>query len=401
MKLSISFQSESLDSQRRIMKNFFKIIALFASLIFGIIACDNTPKTTSLSTILSTLTATIDMVGLTDKASNVATAPNSNFVAPGWNLLGEILDINPTEFASHSFIAIDLKGNPIVAWNESNGTSFNLYVKKLVGNTWTLVGKTVLNVNTDEDSLFIPSIAIDSSGNPIVAWSEYDDISSNIHVKKLVSNTWTLVGKTVLDAKTNHGAYRPSIAIDSSGNPIVAWYESDGTSHNIYVKKLVGNTWTLVGKTFLDAKTNRDAFSPSIAIDSKGNPIVAWHETDGTSSNIYVKKLVGNTWTLVGTTFLDAKTDYMAFSPSIAIDSKGNPIVAWYEFDGSSNNIYVKKLVDNTWTLVGTTFLDAKTNQGAFSPSIAIDSRGNPIVAWDETDDNSSNIYVKKFNRIP
>ncbi len=306
-------------------------------------------KITIVPTILPTLTATIDMVftGLTDRAGNVAVIPNSNFVAPDWNLLDGILDIAANQSAVR------------------------------------------------------PSIAIDSSGNPIVAWDEFDGTSHNIYVKKLVGNTWTQLGTTFLDANTNRNAYSPSIAIDSSGNPIVAWHEFDGTSSNIYVKKLVGNTWTLVGTTFLDANTNQDASNPSIAIDSSGNPIVAWKESDGTSSNIYVKKLVGNTWTLVGTTFLDANTNRDAYSPSIAIDSNGNPIVVWSESDGTSNNIYVKKLVGNTWTLVGTTFLDVNTNQGAFSPSIAIDSSGNPIVAWHESDGTSDNVYVKKANRIP
>ena len=68
-----------------------------------------------------------------------------------------------------------------------------------------------------------------------------------------------------------------SLALDNSGNPVVSWHEYDGTSFNIYVKRWNGSSWVKLG-TFLDANTNQNALEPSLALDSSGNPVVSWFE---------------------------------------------------------------------------------------------------------------------------
>ena len=94
-------------------------------------------------------------------------------------------------------------------------------------------------------------------------------------------------------SNTNQGAYNPSLALDSSGNPVVSWYESDGTSTTSMSNAgmvVVGCNWV----HFLDVNTNQNAYNPSLALDSSGNPVVSWEEYDGTSYNIYVKRWNGS-----------------------------------------------------------------------------------------------------------
>jgi hypothetical protein len=62
------------------------------------------------------------------------------------------------------------------------------------------------------------------------------------------------------------------------------------TSSNVYVKRWDGSAWASFGDGFLDANTNQNAFAPSMRLDSSGSPVVAWRESDGISFNIYVKR---------------------------------------------------------------------------------------------------------------
>jgi hypothetical protein len=87
------------------------------------------------------------------------------------------------------------------------------------------------------------------------------------------ANYWQSLG-TVLDVNLIQYAYLPSLALDSSGNPVVSWHEDDGTSSNIYVKRWTGSSWQPLG-SFLDVNTNLNAFNPSLALDSSGNPVVS------------------------------------------------------------------------------------------------------------------------------
>lgn len=212
---------------------------------------------------------------------------------------------------------------------------------------------------------------------------------------------WQSLGTQPLDANTNKIASNPSMALDSSGNPVVTWSESDGTSINIYVKRWTGSTWNLVGGSFLDINTSQAAANPSVTLDSSGNPVVTWSESDGASFNIYVKRWSGNAWNLVGSGFLDVNIDKDASKPSLALDKSGNPVVSWSENDANLTNIYVKRWSRSAWDLVGSTFLDVNSNKDASSPALVLDKNGSPTVVWEESDGSSTNIYAKRYNPTP
>ena len=178
----------------------------------------------------------------------------------------------------------------MVAWQEGEPTVKNVYVKRWDGTAWQLAGTGFLNVSAIRDAV-VPSLALDLSGNPVVAWEEYDLVTQNIFVKRLNGTAWQLVGTTSLNVNPSRGVNSPSLKLDSSGKPIVAWNEEDGTSQNIYVKRWDANAWQPMGSGFLDANVNQPAFSPSLALDTtSGNPSVAWFEYDGSSFNVYVSR---------------------------------------------------------------------------------------------------------------
>ncbi|GIW31891.1 MAG: hypothetical protein KatS3mg071_2065 [Meiothermus sp.] len=334
----------------------------------------------------------LSLDGVSDLAGNAISGSSYSFSVPFWHQLGTTLDANTIQDAFSPSLALDATSNPVVAWDEWDGTSYNIYVKRWNGTDWVQLG-SFLDANTNRDA-FSPSLALDATSNPVVAWDEWDGTSYNIYVKRWNGTGWVQLG-SFLDANTNRDAFSPSLALDATSNPVVAWSESDGTSSNIYVKRWNGTDWVQLG-SFLDANTNRDAFSPSLALDATSNPVVAWSESDGTSSNIYVKRWNGTDWVQLGS-FLDANTNRGAFSPSLALDATSNPVVAWSESDGTSSNIYVKRWNGTGWVQLGS-FLDANTNRDAEVPSLALDAMGNPVVTWSENDGTSRNIYIKRWN---
>jgi hypothetical protein len=313
-----------------------------------------------------------------------------------WVRLGGALDFDLVEDARTPSLSLDSSGTPVVSWSEHDGSTFNIYTRRWNGANWVLVG-FILNNSVNVDG-FNPSLALDISGNPVVSWEEYDGstISSKIYVKRFNGLEWVPLGGS-LNAY-NQNAYNPSLALDSLGNPVVAWEEcftASCTDKDIIVKRWNGTNWVQLG-TYLDIVGERTTLNPSLALDSSGNPVVSWGEHDGTSTNIYVKRWNGSNWVQLGTVSLDANANKNAGNSSLALDSSGNPVVSWNEDDGTSTNIYVKRWTGSSWALVGS-FLDVNTNKNALSPSLALDSLGNPVVNWHEHDGSSNNIYVKKY----
>jgi hypothetical protein len=310
-----------------------------------------------------------------------------------WVQLGGILNDRTNLDAQYPSLALDAFGAPVVAWQESDGSSTNIYVKYWDGLTWLEYLPVALDVNVGFNASE-PSLALDSNGNPVVAWyEELGGNSLNIYVKRWNGSNWVQYGAGgPLDITPFNTAYGPSLALDSNDNPAVAWAEFGVSSYDIYVKQWTGSSWVQRG-TALDVTTNQPAISPSLALDSSGNPVVSWQETDGTSSNIYVKQWSGSSWTLAGNNPLDIRLSNQSYTPSLGLVN-GSLAVAWTE----GTRIYVKKYISNAWQDLGGA-LDFNSGQSATNSSIARKNTNIPVVAWDETDSSngSRNVYVKEW----
>jgi hypothetical protein len=310
-----------------------------------------------------------------------------------WTALGAALDRAVARDASYPSLKINSSGNPIVAWRELNAanTVYDILVKRWdsTTSTWSFLG-TTLNVAGSADSSNGPSLGLDSAGIPLVAWGEQD---GNIYVKKWdeATSTWTQLG-TTLDNNVNDYAYNPSLAVDSGGNPVVAWSEFTTSNYNIYVKRWEGTAWVTLGST-LDKLVSNDADNASIALTSTGEPIVAWREYVGSDYNIYVKRWNGTTWLSVGSGPVDKIAIRNADTPSLTLDSLNNPVVAWTEYSGY--NGYVKRWNGSGWLSIGDKF-NRKSGAFALNPSIKVNSSGEFIVAWNDYFSNYD-IQVSKY----
>jgi len=311
-----------------------------------------------------------------------------------WVPLGNELDINPSQNAVKPSLALETSGNPVVAWTEWDGSSNNVYVKRWDGTDWVQLGGA-LDVDPAQEAIS-HSLALDSANHPVVAFFENDGTSFNIYVKRWDGTNWVSLGGA-LDINLSQQAYDPSLALDASGNPVVAWHENTpGQFDNIYVKRWDGANWVLLGGA-LDVNVNDGAALARLVLDTSGNPVVAWTEWNSSSSNVYVKRWDGANWVPLGNE-LDISEPQPAGSPSLALDTSGRPVVAWFENDGTSDNIYVKRWDGTSWLLQGSG-LDTVLSQEAQYPKVAMDSLGYPVVVWEEQVGSVKRIYVKR--RLP
>jgi hypothetical protein len=297
--------------------------------------------------------------------------------------------------------------NPVVAWEEDNGSNRDIYVKRWNGTAWTNYGTGTPLDKSAANSATQPSLVLDSTNRPYVAWTERVGTTNNIYVKRWTGTAWAFVGgSTGLDFSLSNEAIFPSLAIGSDNKPVVAWAEENTTTFNanIYVKRLVGNTWTLVGTTAIDRSLANYATSPSLDLDSSNNPIVTWEEQLASGdSNIYAKRWnsVSGSWVSLGN-ILDKVSSHPTSFPTLAIGTNNNPVVSWTEFDlpgSDSYNVYVKRWTGTAWQSVSTGAVDVNLANNAYSPSMVLNAANNPVVAWQESIGPSelNNIYVKGF----
>ncbi|MEG4944954.1 DUF4347 domain-containing protein, partial [Microcoleus sp. F4-D5] len=223
-------------------------------------------------------------------------------------------------------IVIDSSGNPIVGGDFTNiGGQNRNYIAKL--NPSTGAADTTFNPNAND---WVNAIVIDSSGNPIVGgnFTNIGGQTRNNNIAKL--NPSTGAADTTFNpnnASWPNASWMPyvnAIAIDSSGNLIVSGFSGINTGQTRdYIAKL--NPSTGAADTTFNPLNGYDGFVGSIAIDSSGNPIVGgfFISSIGGQSRDYIAKLNPTTGA-ADTTFNPNANDWVR---AIAIDSSGHLIV--------------------------------------------------------------------------
>jgi hypothetical protein len=193
-------------------------------------------------------------------------------------------------------LAVTSAGEPILAWSRqlfdpNRGTlDFNVFVGPFGGVTWTRAGGSV-NIDVERYA-GSPSLKLDSSDRPVVAFTEAS-AGFDVFVKRWTGSSWARIGDTV-NGRTGL-ANSPRLALDGQGNPTVAWLENQG-SIKVFVKRWDGKAWQALGG-FLNVDPKSYAESSSLALDSSGYPVVAWsEEVSRTQRRVYVKRWNGTAW---------------------------------------------------------------------------------------------------------
>jgi hypothetical protein len=369
---------------------------------------------------------------VTDLAGNPLQKDDWGWSMPDWLRLGDPLHPVPDKDSLNPVIAIDPDGNPVVAF--ASGDEVDVF--RLINGKWQPIGGPLTSRDTAGTVL-----ALDSSGQPFVAFTDFDGLQNKVLVRRWTGSAWEAVGGTgfavfSLDDSRNFamsvdaldhpvlafqdrgrvsvqrwtgtvwqslgGAFgnraQPplGLALDGSGEPVVVYSDTDGISYGVRVLEWDGAEWHLL--TAPNAVSGSVPSEASLAVSRNGMPVVAFEEGDGMRFNVYVEQwaiaIHHLEWQPVGPA-INAVAQQSAVDPSLVLDANDNPVVAFVEFDGIADAVYVQRWNGTTSGLVGS----IHDPGGIFIPRLALDGSDRPVLAFDERDGSKSKVYVFRLNR--
>jgi hypothetical protein len=374
---------------------------------------------------------------ITDRAGNTLAPlqPAWNWTVPAW------LRLPPLTVDRQPRMALDSTGHPFLLYAVLETVNSNsvedVYVARFDGSAWdTSLGAPT---SATETGRYGYSLALDSQDRPVVAWTErFSQIT--VHVGAWTGSMWNTQFpqlNAVSDTSTD-GVY-PSLALDSSDFPVVAWREwttSGQTIADLYVSRWNGSAWApLAGTGYMGGLglTTTAVSDPHLALDASGMPIVGWFR-NGAGNALSIWN--GSTWTM--TAFLPSNSGHLfatypvvdrsgaAFipvaaadlhvlkwdsampgwiepfsllttsaswsSPRLAFAPDGSPVVAWVDSTGPTSRIGVARWTAGAWDTRFGLFnggqsvdvIDPNVSVFSVPPELAVDAAGRVWVAWKE-----------------
>ncbi|UCE74923.1 MAG: fibronectin type III domain-containing protein, partial [Methanomassiliicoccales archaeon] len=144
----------------------------------------------------------------------------------------------------------------------------------------------------------------------------------------------------------------PSVAMDSTGNFIITWQRLQDADYMGIFAQRYDSDGNPVGNEFLvNTYQTDDQLHPSIAMNDTGYFVIVWQSDgqDGDGFGIYAQRF-DNTGSALGSEFrVNNYTSWAQEFPSVAMDSAGNFVIAWQSNwqDGSDYGIYAMRYDSN------------------------------------------------------
>ena len=302
-----------------------------------------------------------------------------------WIPMGGALNENPAHNVSQLTAASGPDGRPWLGWSEDAGTAHvdSYLMSRWDGQRWSDPGRYAVRRNLS-DAGRSRAFAVTASNTPFLAWTNIYYPGARAGVVQPF--TW-LGGRwderaLPLNVSVRSAAFFPAAARSpgQDGTLYAAWLEGDVAHSSVYVKQLErGGAWTPLGGA-LNSRPRTYTFAPQLAAGRTG-VVAAWLEDQGGIDTLFVRRWTGQRWVPLGAG-LNVSAGQFVQRPNLALDLKGNPVVAWVEGQDGARRVYAKRWTGRAWTLLGAGALNLKPQRDARSASVTVDGQNRAVVAW-------------------
>jgi hypothetical protein len=353
-------------------------------------------------------TATI-ATGVEDEAGNALEADYSwSFTTeePQWELVGGQVDPGASEAEDPSMLLIG--STPAVGYRYA---SFITYLNVFDGSSWGTPVADPTGGLTSSSIYRTPDFCVQGS-DVVMAYSHIGDTTANddafydrIFVYRwndtsgwVAQNGGAEVSTIWNDLLGGADAWEPSVACPSSGDPVVAWVEYDvfpdpDTEDGVWISSVSSssaNRSTMLNRNPIDGDYYTSAKTVGITTAPNGDAIVGhWeqHHTDQDRTDLYITRYSGGSFANLGDVIVGDYDSNNLPVPSLA--ATASEVYLAYTVANSTDytrHTFVQKF-DGGWTTLGGGPLSAFSAQEHFNSFeadvILID--GVPYIAWDES----------------
>jgi hypothetical protein len=288
-------------------------------------------------------------------------------------------------------VAADAAGNFVVVWTSGgqDGSGPGVFGQRFASSGVPLGPEFRVNTTTT-DLQQSPSVAADSAGNFVVAWTSsggYGGTPADVFGQRFASGGAPLGSEFRINSYTTSGQARPVVAADTAGNFVVVWISSDqdGSILGVFGQRFASSGGPAGPEFRVNGYTTGYQHTPSVAADSSGNFVVVWTNGGGYTGppgEIFAQRYASSGAPLGSEFRVNTSNTGGTSGPDVAADPAGSFVVVWQGFGASVQDILGQRFT-SSGVPVGPEFrVNTTTTDLQYSPSVAADAAGNFVVAW-------------------
>jgi hypothetical protein len=271
-------------------------------------------------------------------------------------------------------LQLDSAGRPVVSYLDvPNGTMKLLRC----GDIWCTSGNSIQTVDTIGSCCGgspYTSLQLDSSGNPVIAY--YDSVDDDLRLVHCTNLDCSGPQSPVdVDNSVNNVGTYASMKLDSSGFPVISYY--DATLADLKVAHCVSADCT--GSTIVNSPDTANLVGQftSLVLRS-GNPVVSYRYSTG--GDLRVLTCNDPNCAPGGDTIATPDTaGDTGWHTSIALEADGRAVVSYH--DNQARDLRVLRCITSTCMAGTSATLEAGTDSGV-GTSLAIRADGKPVVSY-------------------
>ena len=307
-------------------------------------------------------------------AGDSTSTPTSGWSGPA------LLESNLSASSYLPAVAVDGSGNILAGWELDAGSGlFNLYGNAyLAGGSWQTSGS--LPVFSAGDTARNFRIAVGGDENFLYTW---DELPSG-GVRQVCVNRYSVASGMGTPLRLNTGAGSgPALAMNSSGNACVAWTEADAAYTTVQVAFYNATSLTWSTPYPLSTVTTANALNPLIGMDDANDVVVLWSEAAAPAAGPYTLKMAsfinGSGWS--APVAVQSGPGPANGLYALAMGNAG----AWLLWSESKDSGATFQPYTRAWTVSGlsTPLQMATAGVDLVTPlSVAISAAGDAVAAW-------------------
>ena len=317
---------------------------------------------------------------------------------------------------------MDKDGNFVVVWESSgqDGSGFGVFARRYQTDGSALDTADIqINVDTIHNQLN-PSVAMNADGDFVVVWESYENI---LNSKGIYARHYRADGSAIDSGDIKVNVYtasyqrNPAVSMDSDGDFVVVWqnrgqYDGDHYYH-IFARRYQASGLAVdTSDVQINTQTTPFHYTPVVAMDTSGNYVVAWQSfTPGDNyTSIFTRRYQANGVALdISDVQVNATPTVNLRHPAVAMNDEGDYIVTWesYKIGSAASDVFMR-VYDASGVAVD---LEKRVNTfiSFFQrhSSVATSADGRFVIAWTSgyngtinQDGSSWGIYAQRYDYI-